>query len=194
MLVSAEVFAQDGRLEEARRHMVRGTAAIEMAKSSSDLQDAAHEFRKATELAPKMAAAWFNLGAVESKLSRYAEAITAYQRYLQLNPEAEDVQKVQDEIIKLEYQQERVSEVATVQTLPVLNSPAKGPENAPVTLTVFSDFQCPYCMRLVPFIDEVAAQNPATVRVVFKQFPLRMRCFRTLNPCCFRLRSSITFC
>ena len=54
---------------------------------------------------------------------------------------------------------------------------AKGPANAPVTLTVFSDFQCPYCSRLVPFIDEVLAKNPDKVRVVFKQFPLRMHNF-----------------
>lgn len=70
-----------------------------------------------------------------------------------------------------------VVEIAILHELPVLNSPAKGPENALVTLTVFSDFQCPYCSRLVPFIDEVLAKNPTTVRVVFKQFPLRMHNF-----------------
>lgn len=107
LLSVTETFAQDERLETARRHLVRGTAAIEVAKSSSDLQAAAQEFRKATELAPEMAAAWFNLGAVESKLKRYAEAIAAYQRYLQLNPKAQDGQKVQDEIVKLEFHKER---------------------------------------------------------------------------------------
>lgn len=107
-----ETFAQADRLEAARRHMVRGGAAVEMAianKSPGDMQDAAREFRKATELAPEMALAWFNLGAVESKLGRYAEAIAAYQRYLKLSPKADDAQKVQDEIIKLEYQQERTA-------------------------------------------------------------------------------------
>lgn len=68
----------------------------------------------------------------------------------------------------------RVVAVATIQTLPVLNSPVKGNDKAPVTLTVFSDFQCPYCSRLVPFVDEVLAKNPDKVRIVFKQFPLRM--------------------
>jgi protein-disulfide isomerase len=68
----------------------------------------------------------------------------------------------------------QVLEIATLNELPVLNSPVKGPANAPVTFTVFSDFQCPYCSRLVPFLDQVLASNPATVRVVFKQFPLRM--------------------
>lgn len=68
----------------------------------------------------------------------------------------------------------RLVEVATVQPLPVLNSPVKGSDRASVTLTVFSDFQCPYCSRVVPLVDELLARNPETVRVVFKQFPLRM--------------------
>lgn len=68
----------------------------------------------------------------------------------------------------------KVIEIATIVALPLLNSPVKGPDNAPVTLTVFSDFQCPYCSRLVAFVDEVLAKNPDKVRVVFKQFPLRM--------------------
>lgn len=71
-------------------------------------------------------------------------------------------------------QELRIVEVAVMQALPVLNSPVKGPENAPVTLTVFSDFQCPYCSRLVTFIDDLVAKNPGRLRVVFKQFPLRM--------------------
>ncbi|TLM66630.1 MAG: DsbA family protein [Deltaproteobacteria bacterium] len=71
-------------------------------------------------------------------------------------------------------QEVRIIELATLVDLPVLNSPVKGAVEAPVTLTVFSDFQCPYCARLVPFLDEILAKNPDKVRVVFKQFPLRM--------------------
>jgi len=68
-------------------------------------------------------------------------------------------------------------EIASQFELQVFNSPAKGSADAPVTITVFSDFQCPYCSRLVPFVDEVLAQNPDKVRLVFKQFPLRMHNF-----------------
>lgn len=71
----------------------------------------------------------------------------------------------------------RLVTIANQHELPDLNSPAKGPANAPVTLTVFSDFQCPYCSRLVPFVDQIQAQNPDQVRIVFKQFPLRMHNF-----------------
>lgn len=52
-------------------------------------------------------------------------------------------------------------------------SPIKGPEDAPVTIVVFDDFQCPYCARLVPLLEEVLAAYPKEVRLVFKHFPLR---------------------
>ena len=68
-------------------------------------------------------------------------------------------------------------ELSYVQQLPVNNSAFRGPENAPVTITVFSDFQCPYCARLVPTLEQVMAAYPLQVRLVFKQFPLSMHNF-----------------
>jgi protein-disulfide isomerase len=50
--------------------------------------------------------------------------------------------------------------------------PARGPENAPVTIVEFSDFQCPFCSRAVKTVDEVVAAYPDKVRLVFRQFPL----------------------
>lgn len=98
-----------GTQEDARRHLVRGVAAIEIAKSADDLALAADEFRKATEIAPEMAPAWYNLGSVQAKTGQVDEAIASYRRYLALSPDAADAQKVADEIIKLEFRQERVS-------------------------------------------------------------------------------------
>ena len=98
-----------GTPEDARRHLVRGAAAIEMAKNLDDLAVAADEFRMATEIAPDMAPAWFNLGAVLAKTGPVNDAIAAYRRYLELSPGAPDAQKVADEIIKLEFRQERVA-------------------------------------------------------------------------------------
>jgi protein-disulfide isomerase len=50
--------------------------------------------------------------------------------------------------------------------------PAKGPENAPVTLVEFSDFQCPFCARVIPTLDQVTQKYGDKVRLVFRQFPL----------------------
>jgi protein-disulfide isomerase len=50
--------------------------------------------------------------------------------------------------------------------------PAKGPENAPVTIVEFSDFQCPFCSRLTPTLKAVEEKYGNKVRLVFRQYPL----------------------
>lgn len=51
-------------------------------------------------------------------------------------------------------------------------SPALGPEDAPVEIVVFSDFQCPYCARLEPLLRQIHQIWPKEVRVAVKSFPL----------------------
>lgn len=68
-------------------------------------------------------------------------------------------------------------ELANVYDLPVNDSATKGPDDAPVTVVLFDDFQCPYCARLVPTIEQVMQAYPNQVRVVFKHFPLSMHKF-----------------
>lgn len=59
-------------------------------------------------------------------------------------------------------------------------SPFLGNPDAPVTMVVFSDFQCPYCAKLGPVIEEVTMAYPETVKVVFKHFPLRNHRYASL--------------
>jgi hypothetical protein len=108
--LAAPVFSQNSD-EEARKYLVRGMAAIEMAKSEDDLAVAVAEFKKATEIAPDMAAAWYNLGSVQSKTGQINDAIASYRRYLKLAPQAEDARRISDEIIKLEFRQEQATKV-----------------------------------------------------------------------------------
>jgi RNA polymerase sigma factor (sigma-70 family) len=51
-------------------------------------------------------------------------------------------------------------------------APSRGDPRAPVTIVVFSEFQCPYCARLSPVLDQVMAAYPADVRLVFRNLPL----------------------
>jgi protein-disulfide isomerase len=50
--------------------------------------------------------------------------------------------------------------------------PSKGPDDAVVTIVEFSDFQCPYCGRVVTTIDQVLAKYPTQVRFVYRNLPL----------------------
>lgn len=47
-----------------------------------------------------------------------------------------------------------------------------GNKNAKVTVVEFSDFECPFCSRFKPVIDQVLTDYKDKVRVVYKHYPL----------------------
>ena len=49
---------------------------------------------------------------------------------------------------------------------------AKGPENAPVVIYQFSEFQCPFCAKVEPTIKQVEEAYGDKVRIIFKNRPL----------------------
>lgn len=52
------------------------------------------------------------------------------------------------------------------------DDPSQGPSDAPITLIEFSEFQCPYCKRARPVLDQIMTQYAGKVRYVFRDFPL----------------------
>jgi len=48
----------------------------------------------------------------------------------------------------------------------------RGPANAPVTIQVFSDFECPYCAHAAPVVRELEHEFGGSIRVVWHDFPL----------------------
>ncbi len=59
-----------------------------------------------------------------------------------------------------------------VTDLKIDGAPALGPKNAPVTIVAFSDFQCPFCSRVVPTLHDIEKKYGAKVKIVFKHQPL----------------------
>ncbi|MFO1519032.1 MAG: DsbA family protein [bacterium] len=51
-------------------------------------------------------------------------------------------------------------------------SPTQGPDNAPITIIEFSDFQCPFCKRAVPTMKQLMKDYDGKIRWVFRQHPL----------------------
>ncbi|MBE4753560.1 thioredoxin domain-containing protein [Corallococcus sp. ZKHCc1 1396] len=59
-----------------------------------------------------------------------------------------------------------------VQKVDVGNAPVRGPAKAPVTIVAWSDFECPFCSRAVPTLDQVEKAYEGKVRIAFKHQPL----------------------
>jgi protein-disulfide isomerase len=59
-----------------------------------------------------------------------------------------------------------------VHNLPIGTSAVKGKKDAKISIVEFSDFQCPYCSRLQPTLNDVLKAYPNDVNLVFKDFPL----------------------
>lgn len=60
----------------------------------------------------------------------------------------------------------------TVQNIPTDNQPSQGRQNAPVTVIMFTDFQCPACSAVHPVLKKVLAEYGDKIRFVVRDFPL----------------------
>lgn len=49
---------------------------------------------------------------------------------------------------------------------------SRGPQNAPVTLVEFGDYECPVCGTWYPFVNELLTRYPDKLRLEFHHYPL----------------------
>ncbi len=60
----------------------------------------------------------------------------------------------------------------TVYKIPVGNAPWRGSATAQVTIIEFSDFQCPFCKRVEPTLEQIRRDYGDKVRIVWRDSPL----------------------
>ena len=58
------------------------------------------------------------------------------------------------------------------QAIAAANAPARGPATAPIELIEFSDFQCPFCMRANPTVQQVLTTYGDRIHFVYRHYPL----------------------
>ncbi|MFA5134302.1 MAG: thioredoxin domain-containing protein [Patescibacteria group bacterium] len=65
-----------------------------------------------------------------------------------------------------------VPEVTRVDIAVSADDHIRGSENAPVTLIEYSDFECPYCTRVQPTIEQLLEEYDGEIQHIFRHYPL----------------------
>ena len=60
--------------------------------------------------------------------------------------------------------------------IPTRGLPARGPEGAPISIVVFSDFMCEQCKRASKYFDIVAAHHRDSLRIAYASVPADRAC------------------
>ncbi len=100
----------------------------------------------------------------------------AVSEYLQENPDV--IKKQVEAVLKEKGIQGRpkpksIDEMMKTRVKVGLNNAAtKGPEDAEITIIEFSDFQCPFCNRVVPTMNQLLKDYKGKIRIAFRQHPL----------------------
>jgi protein-disulfide isomerase len=59
-------------------------------------------------------------------------------------------------------------------SIPIAGRPVRGPEDAPVTIVVFDDLECPFCSEIYSMLfPETMMHYGGKLRIVYKDFPLQ---------------------
>ncbi len=74
----------------------------------------------------------------------------------------------------------RVRETVTIWLAPptaqvmVSGAPARGPEDAPIKIIEFADYECPYCQKVHPELKKLERQYSGKVEFIYMDLPLPM--------------------
>lgn len=100
------------------------------------------------------------LAAAEELRRRGVDASLVYERRVQANFRAPEAAEAEPPFEEIAYK------------VPVGRSPTRGPNDAPVTIVEFADFECPFCERAHHTVEQLFAKYPGKLRWVMKHNPL----------------------
>ena len=89
--------------EEARKHMIRAGILF----TGNDVKGSLNEYKKALKLAPYYSKLYFNTAMMYGELKNYDKAISYMKSYIDIAPEAPNIQEAKDEIIRWELLSEK---------------------------------------------------------------------------------------
>ncbi len=115
--------------EDAERNMARGVVFFTKATDSTGYRKAIAEFEAATNAAPWLDKAYYNLGVAQEKEGMYKEAIKNLKLYLLADPNARNAREVRNQIYMLEANVEEAQ--AAPGTTAVPGAAAAPPAAAP---------------------------------------------------------------
>jgi len=96
----------------------------------------------------------------------------AIRRYLDEERRSTAYRALVDELRKAGPRVEMVLDAPRYDVAVAPDDPSLGAANAPVTVIEFSDFQCPFCLRVAPTLKRLREAYGDRIRIVWKDFPL----------------------
>jgi len=151
--------------------------SCEAAKPTPESFDALQ--KKADSLASELAGVKSVLGAVLEKGGSSFEKVNFEQvKKDSLASELAEVKTVLGFVLErgmnssFEQVKRDIENANRVWDLQLDGSPSIGSPKAKIVIVEFSEFQCPYCARISPYLDSLTRANPDKIRLVYKNFPL----------------------
>ncbi|MGA1875385.1 MAG: thioredoxin domain-containing protein [bacterium] len=67
--------------------------------------------------------------------------------------------------------------LSPIYEIEIGQSPVIGKKDAPVHVAAFIDYQCPYCAKVYPVLEQLLEKYPTQVNLILKHYPLKMHRF-----------------
>ncbi len=82
------------------------------------------------------------------------------------------VEKKREEARKAQQEPTLEEKLKNRVNVSIEGAPVKGPATAEITIVEFSDFECPFCRRVLPTVDKVMKDYEGKVKLAFRHNPL----------------------